>query len=138
MTSGANPDASGIAGQMLGGEGLAGLPAALFTLGSAFAAFLIGRITQRAGRRRGLGLGFAAGGIGAISVVAAAASGSVPLLFVALFVYGAGTATNLQARYAGTDLAPPTGRGRAVSVALVATTLGAVAGPNLVAPLGTL
>jgi len=125
-----------LARQMLGGDGLAGLSAALFTLGSALAAFLIGRITQRAGRRRGLGLGFAAGGIGAIGVVAAAAADSVPLLFVALFVYGAGTATNLQARYAGTDLALPARRGTAVSVAMVSTTLGAVAGPNLVEPLG--
>ena len=54
---------------------------------------------------------------------------------MALFVYGAGTATNLQAHYAGTDLALPAQRGRAISVAMVATTLGAVAGPNLVEPL---
>jgi len=62
----------------------------------------------------------------------------VPLLLVSLFVYGAGTATNLQARYAGTDLATPSTRGRAISVALVSTTAGAVAGPNLVDPLGDL
>ena len=122
--------------EMLGGDSLSGLPTALFTLGSALAAFLVGRITQRAGRRRGLGLGFSAGAIGAIGVVVAAATDSVPLLFVALFVYGAGTATNLQARYAGTDLALPTQRGTAVSVAMVSTTLGAVAGPNLVEPSG--
>ncbi|MDE2582970.1 MAG: hypothetical protein KGL52_15155, partial [Rhodospirillales bacterium] len=66
-----------------------------------------------------------------------AAIGSVPLLFVALLVYGAGTATNLQARYAGSDLAAPSARGTAVSVALVSTTVGAVAGPNLVAPMGS-
>ncbi len=38
----------------------------------------------------------------------------------------------------GTDLAGPAERGTAISVALVATTLGAVAGPNLVGPLGRL
>jgi MFS family permease len=114
------------------------LPSALFTLGSALTAFLVGRITQRRGRRLGIGLGFTAGGLGAIGVVIAALSGNLALLLVALFVYGAGTATNLQTRYAGTDLAPPTGRGFAVSVALLATTLGAVAGPNLIGPLGTL
>jgi MFS family permease len=59
------------------------------------------------------------------------------LLFTALFVYGAGTATNLQARYAGADLAVPGHRARAVSTVLVATTLGGVAGPNLAAPTGT-
>lgn len=127
-----------LAEDMLGSQGLSGLPTALFTLGSALAAFLVGRSSQRLGRRLGLGLGFTAGGVGAVGVVLAAVLDSVPLLFVTLFVYGAGTATNLQARYAGTDLAPPQGRGRAVSVALVSTTFGAVAGPNLVEPMGAL
>ncbi|WP_185278030.1 MFS transporter [Leifsonia shinshuensis] len=127
-----------LAQQLVGADSLAGLPAALFTLGSAAAAFLVGRVSQRRGRRVGLGLGFCAGGLGALGVVGAAAVGSVPLLFVALLVYGAGTATNLQARYAGSDLAAPSARGTAVSVALVSTTLGAVAGPNLVAPMGSL
>ncbi|MBB2914291.1 MFS family permease [Streptosporangium becharense] len=126
-----------LAQQMLGSGSLAGLPTALFTLGSALAAYLVGRLTQRWGRRIGLGLGFTAGGLGAFGVVAAAATGSVPLLLIALFVYGAGTATNLQARYAGTDLALPAQRGTAISVAMVSTTLGAVAGPNLVEPLGS-
>ena len=127
-----------LAERMLGRDDLAGLPAALFTLGSALAAFLIGRITQRAGRRIGLGLGFAAGGLGAAGVVIAAISDLVPLLLASLFVYGAGSATNLQARYAGTDLAPVSQRATAISVALVSTTAGAVAGPNLVEPLGRL
>lgn len=127
-----------LARDMLGSDSLTGAPAALFTLGSALAAFLVGRFTQRWGRRTGLGLGFAAGGAGAVGVVVAAVADSIPLLFVSLFVYGAGTATNLQARYAGTDLALPTQRGTAVSIAMVSTTLGAVAGPNLVEPLGAL
>ncbi|MCM3556232.1 MFS transporter [Janibacter melonis] len=127
-----------LADQMLGSAGLAGLPTALFTLGSALTAYLVGRVSQRRGRRVGLGAGFVAGGVGAAGVVVAAALDTVPLLLVALFVYGAGTATNLQARYAGTDLARPHERGKAISVALVSTTLGAVAGPNLVSPLGDL
>jgi MFS family permease len=61
---------------------------------------------------------------------------SIVLLFGALFVYGAGTATNLQTRYAGTDLAEPDQRGRAISIAMVATTFGAVLGPGLVVPTG--
>lgn len=125
-----------LARDMLGAENVSGVPAALFTLGSASAAFLIGRLTQRWGRRMGLGLGFTVGGLGALGVVIAAASANVALLFGALFVYGAGTATNLQARYAGTDLAEPARRGTAISVALTATTVGAVAGPNLIAPMG--
>jgi MFS family permease len=127
-----------LAQQMLHDPGLTGAPAALFTLGSAAAAFLIGRLTQRWGRRVGLGLGFIFGGAGAIGVVVAATSHNIALLLASLFVYGAGSATNLQARYAGTDLADPTRRGSAISVSLAATTVGAVAGPNLVGPLGVL
>ncbi|WP_324650118.1 MFS transporter [Georgenia sp. H159] len=125
-----------LAEEMLGTSSLAGLPVGLFTLGSALSAFLVGRLSQRAGRRVGLGAGFAAGGLGAAGVVLAAVTANVVLLFASLFVYGAGTATNLQARYAGTDLALPAERGKAISVALVSTTFGAVAGPNLVEPLG--
>lgn len=127
-----------LAEDMLGGGGLAGLPSALFTLGAALFAYLVGWFSQREGRRSGFAIGFAAGGVGAIGVVVAATVDSVPLLFASLFVYGAGTATNLQARYAGTDLAPANRRATAASVALFATTLGAVAGPNLVEPLGDL
>lgn len=125
-----------LAKDMLGTASFAGLPTALFTLGSALAAFLVGRISQRFGRRYGLSFGFIAGGIGAIVVVIAATIDNVFLLFLALFVYGAGTSTNLQARYAGTDLASDKQRATAISIAMVSTTFGAVAGPNLVTPMG--
>lgn len=127
-----------IAQDMLGTEAMSGLPTALFTLGAALTAFIIGRVTQRSGRRLALGLGFMIGGLGAIGVVVATQLLSPTLLFVSLFVYGAGTATNMQARYAGTDLAPAQRKGTAVSTAMVATTIGAVAGPNLIEPLGGL
>ena len=118
-----------LAQDMVGGAGIAGVPVALFTLGSALAAYVVGRVSQRAGRRRGLASGFAVGSLGAVGIVIAAVVDSPALLFASLFVYGSGTATNLQARYAGTDLAPEGGRATAVSIALVATTAGAVAGP---------
>jgi MFS family permease len=127
-----------LAQEMLGTAALAGLPTALFTLGSALTALLVGRLSSRSGRRAGLTAGFLAGALGAIGIVVAAALGSPVLLFPALVVYGAGTATTLQARYAGTDLAPESRRATAVSIVLVATTVGAVAGPNLVVPTGRL
>ncbi|MFI9027945.1 MFS transporter [Streptomyces sp. NPDC053560] len=125
-----------LAEEMLGSTGLAGLPSALFTAGAALGAVGIGRLSQRWGRRPGLALGYAGGAAGSLGVVVAAATGNAPLLFVALTVYGAGTATNLMARYAGADLAAPERRGRAVSTVLLATTLGAVAGPLLVSVTG--
>lgn len=125
-----------LAQDMLDATSMAGLPSALFTIGSAAAAVAVGRISHRSGRRAGLALGYATGAVGSVGVIAAAVLDNVPLLFVALVVYGAGSATNLQARYAGADLASPARRGRAVSTVLVATTLGAVIGPNLVGVMG--
>jgi len=125
-----------LAEQMLGTNAFAGLPAALFTLGSSGAALIVGRLSNRFGRRMGLATGFITGGIGAAGVVLAAILNSVFLLFASLLVYGAGTATNLQARYAGTDLATNKQRATAVSIAMVSTTFGAVAGPNLVDVMG--
>ncbi|MDY0941831.1 MULTISPECIES: MFS transporter [Priestia] len=125
-----------LAQDMLGTENAAGIPTALFTLGSAGAALLIGRSSQRFGRRAGLAGGFLAGGIGAIGVIIAALTNNIALLFLSLLIYGAGTASNLQARYAGTDLATDKQRATAASMAMVSTTLGAVVAPNLVNTMG--
>ncbi|BDH11961.1 MFS transporter [Streptomyces hygroscopicus] len=125
-----------LAEDMLGSTGLAGVPSALFTAGAALGAVGIGQICRRHGRRHGLALGYAVGALGSLGVVVAAALGSAVLLFGSLLVYGAGTSTNLMARYAGADLASPARRGRAVSTVLFATTLGAVIGPNLVTLTG--
>lgn len=125
-----------LAEDVLGTTSLSGLPAALLTGGSALAAWGVGSLSDRRGRRPGLAAGYTAGAIGGATVALAAVIGSIPLFLLALLMYGAGTATNLQARYAGADLALPERRGSAVSTILVATTLGAVAGPLIVAPVG--
>ncbi|MFI2285504.1 hypothetical protein [Nocardia beijingensis] len=96
------------------------------------------RAYARAARARSPQGGYLTGAIGSVGVIAAAVVDNAFLLFAALFVYGAGTSTNLQARYAGADLAGPERRARAVSTVLVATTLGGVVGPNLPAPTSDL
>jgi MFS family permease len=125
-----------LAQDMLGSTLLSGLPSALFAAGGALAAVGVGRLSERSGRRVGLTAGYLVGAVGGFGVVAAAWLDDIVLLFASLFVYGAGVATSLQARYAGADLAAPSRRGRAVSTVLVATTFGAVVGPNLVSVTG--
>ncbi|WP_410657642.1 MFS transporter [Amycolatopsis sp. lyj-112] len=123
---------------MLGSTAMAGLPSGLLTAGTALAAVGVGRLSQSRGRRPGLAGGYVAGAVGSAGIIAGAATGSTILMVVALVLYGAGAAANLQARYAGADLAAPARRARAVSTVLVATTLGGVAGANLAAPTGGL
>src|SRR5699024_6315123 len=53
-----------LAEEMLGTDAFAGLPAGLFTLGSAGAALIVGRLSNRFGRRMGLATGFITGGLG--------------------------------------------------------------------------
>jgi predicted MFS family arabinose efflux permease len=52
--------------------------------------------------------------------------------------FGWASASNLQARYAATDLAQPANRARSLSNIVWATTVGAVLGPNLTGPGGSL
>jgi len=120
-----------LAKAMIGSDSGAGLPSALFTVGAAGSAWVIGQISQKYGRRPGLGGGYFVGAVGGAGIVAAAAIDSVALLLPSLVVYGAGTAASFQARYAGGDLAAPEARARAISMILLATTAGAVAGPLL-------
>jgi MFS family permease len=125
-----------LAEQMLGSSRWSGLPTVFFTVGSAAAAVGLGRLSQRFGRRAGLSTGYLIGALGTVGVVVAAGLGNIILFFASMIVYGAGAATNLQARYAGADLAAPSRRGRAVSIVLVATAVGAILGPNLVSTTG--
>ena len=125
-----------LAEQMLGSSRWSGLPTVFFTVGSAAAAVGLGRLSQRFGRRAGLSTGYLIGALGTVGVVVAAGMGNIVLFFASMIAYGAGAATNLQARYAGADLAAPSRRGRAVSIVLVATAVGAILGPNLVSTTG--
>ncbi len=126
-----------LARDMFGDESLAGIPIALFTLGSAGGAYVIGRVSHKFGRRTGLVAGFLIGAAGSIGVVLAAVAENSILLLSSLVFYGVGTATNLLARYAGTDLASEKKRGTAISIVMVSLTIGAFFGPNLVGIMGS-
>ena len=122
-----------LAAQMAG-TSFSGLTQSAFVVGTALFAVPITRLMTRRGRRPGLALAYLIGALGAMLVLVAADQDSVPLLLVGLFLFGAGSTANLQARYTAVDLAEPERRGRQLSFVFWATAFGSIAGPNL-APL---
>ncbi|MFG3555559.1 MFS transporter [Micromonospora sp. NPDC047557] len=117
----------------IAGTAVAGIAQSAGVVGAALLAVPVTRIMARHGRRPGLVLAYTVGAVGGVLVVVAAATRSVPLLFLGMLLFGGGTAANLQARYTAVDLAEPTRRGRQLSLIVWATTIGAVAAPNFAA-----
>jgi MFS family permease len=123
-----------LAADVSGSPAWSGMAATMSTLGAALLAVPLARAAAARGRRVALAGGALLGAFGATFATGAAALGSFPLLLVALALAGASSATNLQARFAATDLAEPTHRARDLSVVVWSTTAGAVLGPNLIEP----
>jgi MFS family permease len=107
-------------------------------VGAAVLAVPVSRVMDVRGRRAGLALAYVAGALGAVVVVLSALAQSFVGALVGMVLFGGATTANLQARYAATDLAEGARRGTALSVVVWATTVGAVLGPNLAGPVGTL
>ncbi len=123
-----------LAEQLSGTEALAGVGTTAQVLGTALITIPVARITASQGRRWGLRFGLVVAFIGAAVVITAGVANSFPLLVVGMFLFGGGTTANNQTRYAAADLAAPAKRGRDLSIVVWATTIGSVAGPNLVGP----
>ena len=123
--------ASLLARDISGSEAMAGLAQTFQVLGTAAAAYGLARVMRRRGRRVGIALGYLIGATGAVLAVVAGVVDSMLMLLVGAVLLGATTAVNSGSRYAATDLATEAHRARALSVVVWATTIGAVAGPNL-------
>lgn len=130
--------ASLLARDISGSEELAGTAQTAQVLGAAAASWLLARLMNRSGRRVGLVVGYLIGSAGAALAVLAGVWDSMPVLLLGAVLLGSTSSATYASRYAATDLAPPDGRGRALSVVVWATTIGAVAGPNLTGPAATL
>ncbi|MDO5682507.1 MAG: MFS transporter [Propionibacteriaceae bacterium] len=128
--------ASGIAvGALLvasmGGVELAGFGQALSVLGAALLAVPLANLAAKHGRRRSLTTGYAVAALGALIVLLGAWLGWFWLLLFGLLAFGSAQATNLQTRYAASELASPERRATIMSIVIWATTIGSVLGPNL-------
>jgi len=130
---------AGTAGSLLArqvgrSDAVAGLPQGFLVAGSAIAALAMSRLTARRGRRVALTSGATAAMAGCGVVIIGGAIASLPLILSGCLLLGAGNTSVMLGRYAAADLGPEGSRTAAMASVLVATTVGAVAGPNLLAP----
>jgi MFS family permease len=120
-----------LAEELTGTVVLAGLSQTASVLGAGVVAIPLAKLALARGRHVALATGYALAAIGAGLVITAAVTSFVPLVFLGLAAFGAGSAAGLQARFAATEVARPGFEARAMSLVLWATTIGSVAGPNL-------
>ena len=119
-------------------ETLAGLAQTSAVLGAAALALPLARLTARGGRRLALSVGYASGVIGSIFAILGGAQRNLFFMLLGTFLVGAASAAGYQARFAAIDLATNETRAKQLSFVVWGSTIGAVAGPNLMDPSGNL
>ncbi|MDP9468756.1 MAG: MFS transporter [Chloroflexota bacterium] len=129
--------ASIAAPEMTGSAGSSGWPSAIAVAGTALAASLLSSVMARRGRRAGIVLGLSVAVAGGALAVLAVTAASLPLLLIASALVGFGNAAMNLSRYAAADLFPVERRAGALGFVVWGSTIGAVVGPNLVAPAGS-
>lgn len=123
--------------QISGSSAWAGMATVMLTLGAAVVTVPLASYAANHGRRPALTIGWFGGALGATACIEAAVLDSLPLVLAGLVLFGAATAANLQSRFAAADVATPEQVGRALSLVVWSTTVGAVIGPNLTDPGAT-
>ena len=125
-----------VAADIRGDATLGGVPTAAATVGTATAAGLLSGLMLRVGRRAGLIGGLSVGLVGAVLAVVAVIGESILLLLLASALTGFANGVSNLGRYVAADLVPQERRASAIGTVVWGSTIGAVSGPNLVAPAG--
>lgn len=123
-----------IAADLSGSESAAGIPSTLGLLFRAAAAYPLGWLMGRSGRRLGLAVGLFIGAVGTALSAWAIGAGAFWI-----FAFGAGMAGVARgaadlSRYAAAEVSPLNRRAKVIGWIVFAGTIGALAGPLLVTP----
>jgi MFS family permease len=123
-----------VAEDLTGTAAWSGIPAAMTVLGTAVGATTIVHVVHRVGPWLAMALGYLVGACAITAAAYAIVSQQFLWFVVALFVFGAGHGSNRLARYVAADLYPISERATMIGWIVWASTIGAVAGPSLLAP----
>lgn len=126
-----------IAADLSEGDMAAGIPSTLTLMGRAIAAYPIGLLLDRAGRRIGLSAGFGLGIVGCVVAILAIEAGSFAGFCLGALLLGMGRAGNEQSRFVAAEMHTAEKRAKVIGLMVFAGTIGAVFGPLLTAPSET-
>lgn len=120
--------------ELTGSNAFAGAATTAISVAGALSALPLAALAVKRGRRVALSLGYCLAAIGSVLMMLAPVTRSFAVLMLGAALLGVGSAANLQARFAATDLADDATRGRDLGLVVWSITVGAVAGPNLIGP----
>jgi MFS family permease len=123
-----------LAAELGGSDSAAGVPNTVTLLGRAAAAYPIGWLFDKVGRRMGLSIGFALALAGAVLTVWAVMNGSFVGFCAGAALMGMGRGGSDQARYVAAEVQTADRRAKVIGLMVFAGTVGAVGGPALVGP----
>ena len=119
-------------------ETLAGLAQTFSVLGAAALALPLAKLTAHRGRRLALSFGLLSGVIGSCFAILGGSERNIYFMLLGAFMVGSASAAGYQARFAAIDLATKETRAKQLSFVVWGSTVGAVAGPNLMDPAGNI
>ena len=131
-------NASIAAPHITGTAATGGLPSSAGVAGTAVAVLALSSLMAARGRRIGIVAGISVAVLGSVLTFVAILGASFVLLIAGTLLIGFGNAAIALSRYAAADLYPAAARAGAVGILVWGSTLGAVAGPNLVGPANSL
>lgn len=120
--------------EVSGNDAISGLGSAMFNAGAAAAGIPLARLAARRGRRRALVSGSLFAMVGAFVAILGTTLGQWVVLAIGIAMLGVASSVQLLSRFTATDLALPQHRARDLSLVVWSITIGAVVGPNLLAP----
>ncbi len=127
-----------LAASLSGQDSLAGIPSTLTLVGRAAAAYPMGWLMDKVGRRLGLSLGFGLSVLGAITAAVAIISSSFIGFALGMLFVGFGRSSSEQSRYVAAEVQPLERRAKVIGMIVFAGTVGAIGGPLLVSPSSAL
>jgi MFS family permease len=128
-----------IAVELAGGNSQwTGVPSTLVLVGAAVIAYPIGRFMDRAGRRPGLTIGYVFGILGTVVAGLAVINASLLIFLFGVLLIGLAKGVNDLGRYAAAEANVADKRARAISLIVLAGTVGSITGPGMIKWTGSL